>query len=91
MYIIDEDFIYVSSNERDCLLFKVLRIGDSCFLSLLADLFLCLVRGDDAPQRMECVHVERQVVQFSLVVRYRRIDVVVEFGKCVYEFPDLFV
>ncbi|MNJ51213.1 hypothetical protein D3C77_465110 [compost metagenome] len=58
----DQFFVYIGSDERNRLFLQVSRLGDASGLPLLLDFKLGFVRGDDAPQFIEGVHVEGQIV-----------------------------
>ena len=94
----DEPFVNVASDEGECLLFQVAWLGDACrfhgFQCLLALLFYLGhggLRSGDTPHLVEGVHVEGQVVEFPLVVGYRRVGVSVERGDGVDEVPHFLV
>ena len=55
------------------------------------NLILRLFRGHDAVKLMERVHVERKIVDFTLVIGYGRIDEIVELAELRYEIPDFFI
>ena len=50
-----------------------------------------LIRIRHAPHLSESIHVERKGVYFSMIIRARLIDEVIEPGKAVDEGPDFFV
>lgn len=77
--------------ERNSLLFEVRRFADAALAPLTVDYLASLRGGGDAPQGVERVHVERQVVEPSLEIRYRRVGEAVERREPVDEVPDLAV
>ena len=74
----DQLFIYRRSGKRDCLLFQILRIGNTGFLDLLCDHLFCLFWRIYAEQSMKSIHIKRQIIKLAFINRYRRIDVIVE-------------
>ena len=78
----------IPPHQRDCLFFQILRFtGD--FLPLLGNLCRGLFRRHHAPHSVEGVHVERQAVEFSVVIGHRRVGKPVERRKAVHIVPDL--
>ena len=58
---------------------------------MLLDFGASLFGSDHSPKFAERIHIEGQVVQFAVIIRNRRIDVVVELGKLVDEVPHFLV
>ena len=87
---LDELRIDIRADERDGLLLEIPRftLDD---LALLRDDGLRLRWRHDIPELTERVHIERQIVEMSLIVRYRRIDEVVELHELVDIRPDLLI
>ena len=88
---LDQLLEHVAADERQRLLFEVLRLAladEVCGLGLLAlDDLDGLGRGADAPHLRERVHVERQVVQLVLVDGHGAVHVVVELREAVDVVP----
>ena len=94
----DESLIDVIADEKFCLLFQIAGFCHACslhalegFLALAFNNGLCFLRRGDSPHLMKGVHVERQVVEFALVVGNRRIGKAVELNDMVDEIPNLTV
>ena len=88
---LDQLFIDVPADQRDCLLFQVLRGLASHFCPLFVDLVHGFLRSPNAPHLVEGVHVERQVVHLALIVGYRAVGVAVEFRELLDVIPDFLV
>ena len=94
---LDEPFVDVAPDEHKRLFLQVaglvnavgLHFGHS-FGTLLVEFGLCLCRRGDTPHLIKSVHVERQVVEPSLVVGHRRVGVTVEFHDGVHKVPHPF-
>ena len=69
---------------------QILRLASDNF-TLLVDLRGGFSRRNDAPQLGEGVHIEGKVVQFTFVIGYRRVDIVVELDELVDIIPHSFV
>ena len=63
------------------------EVGDFSVVFLFFYLCLGCLGGGDSPHLVEGVHVERQVVELSLVVGYGGVGVAVEFHEGVHEVP----
>ena len=50
-----------------------------------------MLRRSHAPHLVEGVHVERQVVEPTFVIRNRTVGVTVERDNAIHEVPDFFV
>ena len=89
--LLNELLEYIFSHQTQSLLFKVLRItaaqSHHSFSSLLVNLCLSFSRSFYSPQRIKCVHIKRQIVQFSFIVCYGRICIVVEFYYRIHKIP----
>lgn len=89
---LDESLVNVASAQCECLLLKV---GGLCDVGKLAALLvyfgLCLGRSAHAPQLVEGVHVEGQVIELALIAGQGGVDKVVELGKLVDILPHLAV
>lgn len=92
---LDKLFKDVLADERECLFFEVCRLAAiQCgygFGFLFFDFCHCFCRCCNAPHLVECVHVERQIVTLSFVVRNRAVRVAIEFYDGIDEVPYLFV
>lgn len=88
---LDELRVDVRSDERDGLFLEVLRLLDAGSAALFFDLCRSFRRRCDAPHFRKGVHVEREVVEFSAVVRDGGVDVVVERYETVDIVPDFTV
>ena len=87
----DELLVDIGADEVDGLLLEVFRLGGIVGGALLSNFGLGLGGGNDAPHLGKGVHVERQVVQLTLVVCHRGVGVAVEGGKAVDIVPHLFI
>lgn len=87
----DEFGVHVRADEFQRLFFEVFRLVYAEIRHLFGDFGTRFVGGDNAPQLAERVHIERQIVQFALVVCNRRVYIVVEFGKSIDEIPHFLV
>ena len=85
----------ILSHQRKRLFLQVLRFtatqGFNGFFPLFRNLGLSLRRSGYAPQTVKGIHVEGQIVEFSLVVRHGRIGVTVEFHNGVHKVPHFLV
>ena len=95
---LDEALVDVAADEREGLLLEVARLGGSLGAhlgqglgALLLDLGGGLLGCYHAPHLVERVHVERQVVEPSLVVGHGRVGVTVEGHDAVDEVPHALV
>ena len=96
-------FVDVLSHEQHCLFLQIVRFVGKSFLfvfpcqlllefrSLFLNLLCRLLRCRHAPHLIERVHVERQVIQLSLVVCHGGIGIAIEWHDGVHEIPHLFV
>ena len=89
--VFDEDVVDVSSDQTDSLFLEVAGIGDPCLFALLFDDLHCLLRSRDVPHGVKGVHIERQVVERTLVVGYRTVGIAIEGRKTRNVIPNLFV
>ena len=87
----DEFGVHVRADEFQCLLLEVARFAYAERGDLLLDFGASLFGSDHSPKFAERIHIEGQVVQFAVIIRNRRIDVVVELGKLVDEVPHFLV
>ena len=88
---LDEFRVDVRPDERDGLFLEVLRLFDAGGAALFFDLCRSFRRRCDVPHFRKGVHVEREVVEFSAVVRDGGVDVVVERYETVDIVPDFTV
>ena len=95
---LDEALVDVAADERESLLLEVARLGGSLGAhlgqglgALLLDLGCGLLGCYHAPHLVERVHVERQVVEPSLVVGHGRVGVSVEGHDAVDKVPHALV
>lgn len=95
---LDEALVDVAADERESLLLEVARLGGSLGAhlrqglgALLLDLGGGLLGSYHAPHLVERVHVERQVVEPSLVVGHGRVGVSVEGHDAVDKVPHTLV
>ena len=87
---LDKFFINVTTDEGDSLFFQIPRfMGD--FLTLLLDFGSSLLWRYYTPHFVKGVHVERQRVEFTLVVGDRRVCKTVELSELGDVIPDFFV
>ena len=85
---LDEAFVDVASAELERLLLQVGRLADvGIACPFLLDACPCLVGGTDAPELVEGVHVERQVVELAAVGRQGRVGEAVELHEPVHVVP----
>ncbi len=96
--VLYECLVDVAANQQQGLLLKIAGFGYALGLhggqslgTLLIDPGLSLRWSGNAPHLIEGVHVERQVVQPSVVVGHRAVGVAVEGHNAVHEIPHLFV
>ena len=83
--------INVRTNKGYGLFFQILRFRNPRFLTLLGNLGSRLLRRDDTPHLSKGIHIKRQVVQFTFIIRYRRIDIIIEFHKLVHIIPNFLI
>ena len=95
---LDEPFIDVASDERQGLLLQIARLYYTLgphlregLCALLRNLDRRLLGRHRPPHLEERVHVERQIVEPSLVVGHRRVGISVEGHDTVHEVPHPFV
>ena len=60
-------------------------------MTLALDLRHSLGRRRHAPHLIECVHIERQIIELALIVGYGRVGVAVELHQRVDELPHPFI
>ena len=96
--IFDEAFVDILTDEGECLLFEITRLRHpGClhfcysFGTLLINFRLSLSRCLHAPHFTEGVHIERQVIEFAMVVRHRRVGISVERHYRVDKIPYLLI
>lgn len=87
----DEFRVDVGADEGDGLFFEVLRLLDASGAALLGDFCRGFRRCRDAPHFGEGVHVEREVVEFAVIVGDGGVDVVVEGDELIDVVPDFAV
>ena len=85
----DKSVIYICSNERNCLLLKVLRI----FYTIALALYLCpcLLGCKRSPELAKGVHIEWQVIDFAIIVCQRRVDKRHKLDNRVHPLPHITV
>ena len=85
----------ILSDECQSLLLQILRLTSVQCLErlrlLLLNLGLSLLRSPHAPHLVECVHIERQVVELAFIVRDRAVSVSIELHNTIDKVPDLLV
>ena len=86
----DELLIDITTYQRDSLFLKILRLVGN-FLTLLLDFGCSLLWRYDTPHLVERVHVERQGVQFALVVGHGGVREAIKLGKLCNIIPNLFI
>ena len=68
---------------------KVLRV---CYTPALAlYLLLRLLGSGNAPQLVEGVHIEWQIIEFAVIVCYRRVDIWHKLDNGIDPLPDLLI
>ena len=77
----DQFFKNISSNQRNCLFFQVLWFGNPCFSFLFFNLCFCFFRSYHTPHFIEGIHIERQRIQFPMIVCNRTVRKTVKFRK----------
>ena len=80
----------ITTDEGDSLLLQVLRLSNN-LLALLFDLCQGLFRSYHAPHLIKGVHIERQAIQFTLIIGNWTVGEPVELSKLRDIFPDLCV
>jgi hypothetical protein len=71
------------------MLFKIFGLA-FYFLCLLGYTVFCLLRGYYIrPDSVKCVHVERQVIQFSVKICDRGVGKAIEFCEFIHEIPNI--
>ena len=67
----DELLIDIRPDQGNRLFFQILWLRDASRPPLLLDLGRCLLRRHDAPHFIEGVHIERQGIEFPMIVGHR--------------------
>ena len=92
---LDELLEDVLAYERERLFFKIRGLaavqGGKRLRLLLFDFRLGLFRSQHSPHLVKCIHVEWQIVKFSLVVGNGTVCVAVEFHDGIHEVPHQLV
>ena len=77
----DKFLVHISSCQRKRLLFQIPGLINMKRFDLSRDFRFRLFRRYNTPHFTESVHVKRKIVQFLMVPRYRRVDVMIERCK----------
>ena len=89
---LDELFVDTTANERNCLLFEILRLTTGHFLALFINTFFSIFwRENIRPNFAKRIHIERHVVNLVADACNWRICIAVEFDEGVYKIPNIFV
>lgn len=86
---LDEDFVQVGADHLQGLFLQVLRGALGAFLPLAGQLGLGFFRGVHAPDLLEGVHVEGEVVKAALVAGHGHVDIIVHGAESLDVGPDL--
>ena len=88
---LDQFFIDIFANQRNCLFLQILWLCDTGFFPLLLNLCSCFLWRNHIPHLVKRIHVKWQRVQFSLVICHWRICKTVKLRKLCHILPYFFV
>ena len=86
----DKFLVDIATDERNGLLFEILRFSSNLF-ALLFNFSNSFLRSHNAPHLIKCIHIKGQRIQLTLVVGHRRVRKAVELRKLGDVVPDFFV
>ena len=88
---LDQLLVNILANQRDRLFLQIVRLRNAGFVALLLNFRCCLLRCHNAPHLIERIHVKRQRIQLSLIIRYRTVRKTIELGKTCNIIPHFFI
>ena len=86
---LDELLKNIAPHKGECLLLQITRLVNILRRNLLGNLSARFFGRANPPHLRKSIHIERQIVDFAVIVSDRGVDVIIKLGKTINVIPHI--